>query len=211
MAPISHLHRQMLTPARLERFKEVAARRLGCLTVIFENIGDPHNINACLRSAEAFGLARVFVLSDEPYRPVEGVSMYANRWIEVSHRSEREPLIDELRNVGFSIVGTMASDNAVPLHALELPPKTALVMGNEALGLSAELIDCCDSLVTIPMAGFTQSLNISAATAICLEQLARAYRQCNHDVLISGKEQDALVTQWCNREVQAKMRKADDN
>ena len=207
MHDLKQIHHQMLTSARIQRFREIAARRLGCLTVVFENIGDSHNVNACVRSAEAFGLARIFVVSEKPYKPLNGISMYADRWIDVCRRPDSRSLINELKREDFTLVGTVADNEGVPLHNFKPPPKTALVMGNEAVGISSEMRHCCDQLLTIPTAGFTQSLNISTATAICLHQLTLAYRRRGNSVFLSEQEQKNLVFAWCDREIRAKLRK----
>jgi tRNA (guanosine-2'-O-)-methyltransferase len=203
------LREQLLTERRIQRFEDVAARRLQCLTVVLEGIIDQHNVSACLRSAESFGVPTVYVIAPKRPKKTEGISRYANRWLEVRHRQRPDRVAAELRESGFALVGTVADHEGLPFSELELPAKTALVMGNEHLGLSAEMQALCDVLITIPTSGFTQSLNLSVATAILLQHFQARYRRRDGDVYLSPERQKALVDKWCKREIKAKLRRKD--
>jgi tRNA C32,U32 (ribose-2'-O)-methylase TrmJ len=82
-------------------------------------------------------------------------------------------------------------------------------MGNEHLGLSKEMQALCDVLVTIPTTGFTQSLNLSVATAILLQHFQDRYRRRHGGVCLPPARQKALVDKWCEREMKAKLRRKD--
>ena len=197
----------MLSPRRVERFREVAAQRLGCLTVVFDHIGDPHNVSASLRSADLFGVPVVHVVGDVPHADVEEISMYAGRWVDVRSHASAAALIEMLRREGFAMLGTVVPEQGGrPFDEVPLPPKAALLMGNEHAGLSCELRNACDALITIPTAGFTESLNLSVATAILLQHFHARYRRTGDNIFLPPEEQQALVARWRQREIDRKLR-----
>mgnify|MGYP006104467489 FL=1 len=199
-------HIGMLTNARIERFNSVAAQRLNCLALVFENLTDPHNISACLRAAEAFGLTDVWVVGDASYECNESISMYADRWLEIHRCDDAGAVVAGLRDRGYALLAAVPSDDAVALTDLELPARTAVMVGNEKDGLCPDLIDAADVRVKIPMHGFTQSLNVSAATAVILQHLSQAYRAGGPANLIDAEARHRLVSSWCNRDISTKTR-----
>ncbi|OPZ27363.1 MAG: tRNA (guanosine(18)-2'-O)-methyltransferase [Lentisphaerae bacterium ADurb.BinA184] len=198
---------RLVSPRRVARFEAVASRRLACLTVAFDRIGDPHNVSASLRSAEIFGVPVVYVLGDVPHADTETVSMYAGRWVEARAFASASSLVEALRGAGFSLLGTVVpAQGGKPFDEVPLPAKTALVMGNEHDGLSAELRAACDGLITIPTAGFTESLNLSVATAILLQHFQSRYVRAGGDIFLAEPERRALVRRWMEREVARALR-----
>lgn len=199
-------HIGMLTNARVERFNAVAAQRLNCLALVFEHLTDPHNISACLRAAEAFGLTDVWVVGDAFYECNESVSMYADRWLDIHRCDDAGAVVAGLRDRGYALLAAVPGDDSVALADLELPARTAVMVGNEKDGLCPELIDAADVRVNIPMHGFTQSLNVSAATAIILQHLSQAYRAGGPANLIDAETRQRLVSSWCTRDIRTKTR-----
>ncbi len=197
---------QLLTNDRLERFRRIAATRLNCLTLLSENLTDPHNISACIRSAEAFGLPSVHVVSPRPYEINEHVSQYADRWLDVQCHDTAQRAVESLRARGFILLGTVPNPEAPAFSEISLPAKIAVLAGNEADGLSDELLAACDAFITIPMSGFTPSLNISVATAILLQHFSAVYRRRRRGCFLPAAEQARLVECWCRRDVETKTR-----
>lgn len=203
---IDPLGRKILTEERLHRFLQVAAQRLACLTIVFERMHDPLNISASLRSSEAFGVHRAWYVSDREL-PINGtISGSAKRWIDVRHHRSLPKLARQLKDDGFTLLGTLPAPTAVPVHELPLPPKTAIIMGNEHTGLSDEAQDLCDHLITIPMYGFAESLNLSTATAILVRHFAEAYRASHYPISLPEAKQKALIDAWVARDVNRKTR-----
>lgn len=148
------------------------------LLLILENVTDPHNLGACLRSADAAGVQGVIV----PRRNAAGLTPVACRtavgaaeslaYYEVGNLAS---LLDQLRDRGVWVVGTALEERSESLFTFEAPESLAIVMGAEGSGLKRLTRDKCDQLLEIPMAGEVQSLNVSVATGVMLFQV-RAQR-----------------------------------
>jgi tRNA (guanosine-2'-O-)-methyltransferase len=166
-----------LTPEREHKLREVISRRQPDLTVVMENIHDPHNISAILRSCDAVGVLEVYVINNkEQGRKKLGKksSASARKWIQVNYFESVEACVNVLKEKGFSIRATHLSSDADSLFALDLAKPIALAFGNEHEGVSEELLSYADGNFIIPMVGMIPSLNVSVACAVSLYE---AYRQ----------------------------------
>jgi tRNA (guanosine-2'-O-)-methyltransferase len=173
------LEKRPLTDRRIERMREVANRRQSGLVVVLEDIGDPHNAEAVLRSCDAFGIQTAcFIFERQPYfnprRVGKSTSASANKWLDFRiHRSTRECL-EELSQEGYELVATSMEPEAESIfEARLLAPKIALLAGNERAGLSETALSMAHRRLRIPMAGMVQSLNLSVSTALCLYEITR--------------------------------------
>ncbi len=159
-----------LAPERKARIDEVVGHRTRTLTLVMETFGDPQNLNAVLRTCEAFGVQDVHAV-EGPMKPWERnrkISQNADKWLDVRRwRSTRECL-EHLKAEGFAIYATHLDARARPLATLPFAGKVALVFGNEHRGVSDEALALADATYIIPMRGFVQSLNVSVAAAISL-------------------------------------------
>jgi tRNA (guanosine-2'-O-)-methyltransferase len=198
----------MLTPGRIARLRGVAERRLGCLTAVFDDLHNPRNISACMRSAEAFGLQHVHLIAGAGFQPNKGITRSADRWLTVHRHRDAPAGLTALKAAGFTVWGTALEPGAKSVFDLPLPPRLAIVVGSENDGLSAEARAHCDQLVVIPMAGFSESLNVSTAVTVLLHYLALAYRrELGDDALLPLAERAALFHHWCRRDLDAKLRR----
>ncbi len=205
---LAELIHTFLTDDRLARFRAVASQRLGCLTMVLENCGEPHNENACIRVADSFGIGVVHRLHSLPYRRNEQISMHADRWVEVRDFDRRSELLEVLEEGGFTLVGAVVSTpNAAPYRELELPDRTALVFGGERFGLTPDMRAACDHWVTIPTFGFVDSLNLSTAAAILTQDFGARYRTRPDCACIGREEQERLLRAWVVRDLRRKLRK----
>jgi tRNA (guanosine-2'-O-)-methyltransferase len=166
------------TERRQARIAAVLARRQPDLTVVLENIHDPHNVSAILRSCDAVGVLRVHAVytveTPPPGAFARQTSASAAKWIDVERHESVEGCFARLHHDGFTILGAALGEAARSLFAWDFRPPIAIVLGNEMRGLSAEAQAGCDGLIEIPMAGMVQSLNVSVAAAVCLYE---AFRQ----------------------------------
>ncbi len=201
---LDELSERILTPDRMKRFRDVAAQRLNCLTVAFENFYDPHNVSAGIRSCEVFGCPEVYVYSEENFKPNRSTASHAHRWLDVHRFRSVEDCTSALHEAGYTIVGTLAEGEARPFTELALPERLCIWMGPEKSGMGEVARAACDDFVTIPMAGFTQSLNVSAALTVLTQHFSAAYRKAGITNLISSSEQEALVRLWCERDLLTK-------
>ena len=159
-----------LLPERKARIDEVVANRTRTLTVVMEALCDPQNVNAVLRTCEAFGVQGLHVVEgpQKRYDPNKKVSQNADKWLDVRRWSSTRECLGHLKAEGFKIYATHLGTDSVALGDLSFAPKVALVFGNEHRGVSDEAVALADVNFTIPMFGFSQSFNVSVAAAITL-------------------------------------------
>ncbi|RXK86309.1 TrmH family RNA methyltransferase [Filimonas effusa] len=166
-----------MTSERQEKLERVLHKRQSALTVVLENIEDPRNISAVMRSCDAVGIQDVYVINDRPVRErnwgfKSGRS--AEKWVSLHYFDSVAACVQELRQHYRQILTTRLSEDAVSVYQVDFTIPTALVFGNERKGVSDEMSALADGNIIIPMAGMLQSLNISVACAVCIYE---AYRQ----------------------------------
>ena len=167
-----------LTSRRLERLIAVAKRRLRSVTVVGENLWDPHNFSAIVRTAEGLGLERVHVVEDpHPYKRHPGILHGADRWIRLVRHPTLESCLAELHADGFLTAAADVGEGCVPIDELPVDGPVAVVMGTEKAGLTDRAKTLTDIRFTIPMSGFTESFNVSVSAALALFDLSRRRRK----------------------------------
>ncbi|MDQ4044586.1 MAG: RNA methyltransferase [Chloroflexota bacterium] len=157
--------------------RHVLARRQTSLTVVLEDVHDPHNASAVLRSCDGVGILDVhlvYVQENPPKRSFARTSSgSAAKWVRTHYHDSIEACYRVLREQGMSICATALGRESEDLYALDLTQPTALVFGNEMRGVSDEAIMGADKTVFIPMQGMVESLNISVACAVTLYEAMR--------------------------------------
>ncbi len=159
------------TPERLARIDSVLRHRIVSVTTVFEDVFDPHNIAAGLRTTEGYGLHDLHVIHNQfGMRSSSTVAKSADQWVDVHQHSSTAEGLRALKADGFSI---WVSDLQATELLTEMPldPKIAIVVGNAKLGISEEMRKLADRRYILPMYGMVQSFNLSVALAISLEQL----------------------------------------
>ncbi len=161
-----------LLPERKARIDEVVANRTRTLTVVMEAFCDPQNVNAVLRTCEAFGVQAIHVVEgpEKRYDRNKKISQNADKWLEVRRWKTTRECLEHLRAQGFAVYATHLGDGSKPLESLSFQGKVALVFGNEHRGVSPEALALADATYAIPMRGFVQSLNVSVAAALSLHR-----------------------------------------
>ncbi len=161
--------------SRIVRIEQTLARRQPGLVVVLENVHDPHNIGAILRSCDAVGVMRVMMLYTIEEPPKIGVTSAsgAMKWVEFNRFRSVAACFDELHSEGFQILATKIEPKAASLYSYDLAKPTALVFGNEHRGISDEAASAADGLIYIPMMGMVESVNVSVAAAISLFEASR--------------------------------------
>ena len=168
-----------MTPQRLEKLTSVLNKRQQDITVVLENVFDPHNISAVMRTCDAIGIQEIYILNTKiPRHKKWGFksSSSAKKWLTVHQYENAEECFSSLRKRYSSILTTHLSDDAVSLYQVDFTKSIALVFGNEHNGVSNEIRSLADGNFVIPQVGIIQSLNISVACAVSLYE---AYRQKN--------------------------------
>ncbi|MEJ2368980.1 MAG: RNA methyltransferase [Acidobacteriota bacterium] len=188
-----------LTPDRRERIRGVLANRTRRLVLVAENLYDPHNLSAMLRTADAFGIQYVHLAGTSPDGFNQGVTRGADQWVTVSRNSSVSACLKRLKARGYTLAATEQPGKALDVNQWEPQGAVALVMGNEHDGLSSEARARCDVSLSIPMPGFTQSLNVSVAAAVLLDVLLRK-KALLHRVL-DPEEVARLMDEWAVKSV----------
>ena len=190
-----------MTEERQERITSVLAKRQNDLTVVLENVFDPHNISAVMRSCDAVGIKEIYVLNTKiPRHKKFGArsSSSAAKWLNIHQFEDAAACFAALRQHYSTILTTHLSADAVSLYELDLTKSTALVFGNEHSGVSEEIITMADGNFIIPQAGMIRSLNISVACAVSLYEAYRQKTIAGHydQQKLANEEYNALSKQW---------------
>lgn len=190
-----------MTPERTERLELVLSRRQPGLTVVLENVFDPHNISAVMRTCDAVGIQDIFILNTKiPRHKKWGSrsSSSAAKWLTVHQYDNADECFEELRKRYKKIYTTHLSADAVSLHELNLTEPVALVFGNEHSGVSDEIISMADGNFIIPQVGIIRSLNISVACAVTLYEAFRQKNNAGHynEPQLKGAQLETLRTEW---------------
>jgi len=168
--------------SREQKIRQLAQNRQFDLTVILENVDDPHNIGAVLRSCDSVGIREIFVLYTRPGLQNHKLelgkrsSAGSRKWIDVYLYREVDACMEHVRRNYAQVLATHLAHNAKSLYELDLTQSVALLFGNEADGLSDVALSHADGNFIIPQMGMAQSLNVSVACAVSLYE---AFRQRN--------------------------------
>lgn len=190
-----------MTPERSTKLLKVLSKRQSNLTVVMENVQDPHNISAVMRTCDAVGIQDIYILNTKiPRHKKFGAksSSSAVKWLSVHQFDNAEACFKELRKHYETILTTHLSSNAVGLYAIDFTKSVALVFGNEHEGVSDEVRNLADGNFIIPQMGIIQSLNISVACAVSIYE---AYRQKNNaghynTQSLSEQRMNSLMEEW---------------
>lgn len=190
-----------MTPERSERLSKVLRKRQNDLTVVLENVFDPHNISAVMRTCDAVGIQEVYVLNTKiPRHKKWGTrsSSSAAKWLSIYQSEDVQECFSSLRRKYSTILTTHLSSDALNLYSIDFTKPIALVFGNEHSGVSDEIRSLADGNFIIPQMGIIQSLNISVACAVTLYE---AYRQKNiaghyDEQKLNGEMLKDLLSEW---------------
>lgn len=190
-----------MTNERRQKIESVLSKRQNDLTVVLENVFDPHNISAVMRSCDAIGIQEIYVLNTKiPRHKKWGArsSSSAAKWLTVHQFENAEQCFSSLRKKYSSILTTHLSTDAVSLYELDLTKPVALIFGNEHSGVSEEIIAMADGNFIIPQVGMIRSLNISVACAVSLYEAFRQKQNAGHynQQKLIAEEYSSLFNQW---------------
>jgi tRNA (guanosine-2'-O-)-methyltransferase len=165
----------MVTERRTQRIKKILNYRQTDLTVVCENIHDPHNVSAILRSCDAVGVNSVHLLYTSETFPKLGKksSASAKKWLEFKQHRNHQELHKSLKDQNMMIYATYIDPSAKSIFDVDWTQPAAIIMGNEHRGVSSEALAIADQMIFIPMFGMIESLNVSVATAVTLYEACR--------------------------------------
>jgi tRNA (guanosine-2'-O-)-methyltransferase len=191
------------TEERIKKITSVVKARQFSLRVVLENIHDPHNVSAILRTCDAVGIPKVsLIYTIEKFPKVSRItSASANKWIEREKFGNAEECYKQLRKEGFRIFASSLAESSKDFYSLNFTGKSAIVLGNEHRGVSDEAAKNADDIFYIPMYGMVQSLNVSVAAAVIFYEILRQRREkrmYKKSELEENKLQQ-LIEEWCKK------------
>jgi len=197
----------MISDRRKEKFKKVAAARQR-MTVILENVHDPHNIGAVLRSCDAVGIQEIYILYTEDrlqqarLEQMSTTSTGVKKWMQIHFYRDVQECFTAIKKTYDLVLATHLDKEAKDLHALDLKGNIAFLFGNEHEGLSEEALSYADGNFIIPQFGMVQSLNISVACAITLYEALRQRKEAGmylQNIEEANEENQALYKHFVDK------------
>ena len=199
--------KQFITSRRWRLFEKVIEFRTRYITLVLEDIYQPHNASAVLRSCEVLGIQDVHIIENRNrYHVNTEVSLGAQKWLNLYKYNSQEDntlaTINHLRSLGYRIVATTPHKNDVELKEFDLTKgKIALFFGSELLGLTKTVLQNADEFLKIQMYGFTESFNISVSAAIILHYLTARLRASNLPWQLNDYEKQLILFQWLKNSI----------
>ncbi len=194
-----------MTPERKDKLIAVLNKRQNDITVVLENVFDPHNISAVMRTCDATGIQDVYILNTKiPRHKKWGAksSSSAAKWLTIHQYENAEECFLSLRKLYSTILTTHLSSDAVDLYSVDFSKSIALVFGNEHSGVSDEIRALADGNFVIPQAGIIRSLNISVACAVTLYEAFRQKSKAGHynQQRLDDARYNELFREWGNND-----------
>lgn len=191
---------------RKKKFEEVIQWRTRHITVVLEDIYQPHNASAVLRSCDCFGIQDIHVVENKnKYTVNPDVALGSPKWLKLIkyNKAENNTLecISTLKSKGYRIVATTPHKDDYNIEDLPVDGKLALVFGTELEGISDTVREHADEYVKIPMFGFTESFNISVSAAICLHTLTMKLHTSDIDWRLSEEERYEVLLNWLRNSI----------
>lgn len=190
-----------MTPQRFNRLTSVLNKRQPDLTIVLENVFDPHNVSAVMRTCDAVGIQDVYILNDRipPHRKWGyRSSSTAAQWLSVHQFTNAEACFEEVSRKYKNIYTSHLGEASTDLYSMDLTSSIALVFGNETFGVSDNIRNYSNGDFIIPQSGIIKSLNISVACAVTLYEAFRQKKQKGHydEPRLPESELMELQKQW---------------
>jgi tRNA (guanosine-2'-O-)-methyltransferase len=190
-----------MTPERAAKINKVLEKRQNDLTVIIENVTDPHNIAAVMRTCDAVGISELFVLNtkiNNHKRFGTRSSSSAQKWMHTHQFTNMQECMSTVRKKYKRIYATHLGEESKSIYEMDFTGPIALVFGNEKRGVSDEIRALCDGNFIIPQVGMISSLNISVACAVTIYEAFRQKDEQGHykNLKLTSSEKAALYEYW---------------
>ena len=193
---------------RKQTFREVLSNRTRHFTVVLEDIFQPHNTSAVVRSCDVFGVQDVHIIQNKYSSKVSRhVAKGAQKWLDIKKYNQgqhnTQDCLDTLRNEGYQIIATTPHNESCMLHEFDISKKSAFVFGVEKEGVSEYTMNQADGYLKVPMVGFTESLNISVAAAIILQDITTKLRASDISWMLTDSEKEEIYFDWIQKSIKS--------
>lgn len=191
-----------ITEDRQQRFLDILQSRTKHFTVAIEDVFQLHNTSAVMRTCEVFGIQELNVIEERFGKDIDKeIAMGAQKWVDVNRFDSTVACITSLKEQGYRIIATSPHNDSCLLDEFDINQPAALFFGTEKSGLSEEVIKAADGFIKIPMAGFTESLNISSSAAIIIQHLTNRLRQSDTDWQLTEDEVIQKRIDWTRKSI----------
>jgi tRNA (guanosine-2'-O-)-methyltransferase len=192
-----------LTDKRRQRMIDTVSRRTNYIRLVVQDVHQPHNVSACIRSAEGFGIQNIDVVTLKTKFDTSTVARGVDNWVHINKHASVKQCVDTLHNQGYLVAAAFPYGDAISLDELPIDKPIALAFGNEHEGLSKEWLELSDVRFTIPMSGIVESLNIRVCAAISLYTTSqRALKQLSHErYFLNETQKNELLNEWICRQI----------
>lgn len=195
-----------ITAERKNKFLRFIDYRTRYLTIVLEDIYQPHNASAVLRTCDCFGIQDVHIIENRnKYQVNPDVALGASKWLSLKKYNQLEnntiSCIEELKNKGYKIIATTPHEQDFTPETLPLDSPVALVFGTELAGLSREALSLADGYIKIPMVGFSESLNISVSAAVLIHTLSERLRSAPVNWQLQEDEKTEILLSWVSNSI----------
>lgn len=198
--------KKMMSEERLKKITKVASNRQRDLVVVLEDIFDPHNAAAIIRTCEGLGIGKLFFIFKKvkPYNPKkigQSSSSSANKWVDFEIFKSTKLCFNKLKKDGYITYATLLDEEASSLYEIDFlkKKKIAIVIGNEHAGLSEEAIKLADKKIYIPMSGMVQSFNASVTAAIFISEVVRQRMASGKNYLLKNQDRKKMIDSYVER------------
>ncbi len=196
----------LLSAERIDNLHRVLDFRLGDITVVLDNLFDPHNIGAIIRTVEALGVQDIYIIEKDTEPDMSAkVTKYSDKWVSIHTYKNAEECVADLKKNKFTIIAAQMTKQAISSDEFKITQnsKIAIVVGNEHAGISEKIYELADVHVIVPMYGFTESFNVSVATALLLRDFVRKKRAVIHPETgtLNENRKKNLYNQWLQKAV----------
>ena len=199
---------QFVTEKRKNIFRRILDERTRHFTVILEDLYQKHNTSAITRSCDIFGIQDLHIIENKYKTYVSNqVGKGSQKWLTF-HRYNQKPhntqdCIDAVRAKGYQIIATTPHEDSNFVADFDVYKKSAFVFGVEKEGVSEMMLDQADGHLKIPMYGFTESLNVSVAAAIVLQDVTARMRKSGVDWSLASNEKQLIYGQWLQKSIKS--------
>lgn len=193
-----------MTPERLAKYKATLACRQLDLTIITDQVNKAQNIAALIRTCDAVGIHKANIVTPkEGFREHKRTARGSQQWVSVVAHESISKALEATQAQGMQLVSAHFSDSAIDYRKVDYTKPTALILGAEMHGVSAEAVAASDHQVVIPMLGMVHSFNVSVAAAVILleAQRQRQLQGVYDRPQLVGKEYDETLFRWCHPEI----------
>jgi tRNA (guanosine-2'-O-)-methyltransferase len=197
---------QFVSDTRRAKFDHVLNFRTKHITIALEDLYQPHNASAVLRSCDIFGIQDIHIIENKnAYTVNKDIALGAPKWLNLHRyrKAENNSLdcILKLKEQGYRIVATTPHEKDCNLEDLSVDKPLALFFGTELTGISDTVREHADEFVKIPMYGFTESFNISVSAALCLHSLKEKLHKSEIGWHLNEIEKEELLLRWLKNSI----------